>query len=173
MATEQENTTTENPETDNKPQSKMAGKTLVLFIALPVILLLGGITTFFMLSSEASHYEQQTDQESVEEALPEIAIFYDLPEFVVNLSATKKERTRYLKMVIALEYNSEEIEERLNEMLPRIIDSVNVYARELRISDIEGAAGLFRLKEALYYRINLMIAPARIEDILFKQILVQ
>ena len=47
------------------------------------------------------------------------------------------------------------------------------YLRELRPADLEGSAGLFRLKEELLRRINLSVYPAKVEGVLFKEILVQ
>ena len=38
---------------------------------------------------------------------------------------------------------------------------------------LEGSAGLFRLKEELLRRINLSVYPAKVEGVLFKEILVQ
>jgi len=37
------------------------------------------------------------------------------------------------------------------------------YLRELRPSDLEGSAGLYRLKEELTRRVNVAIAPSRIK----------
>ena len=46
-------------------------------------------------------------------------------------------------------------------------------ARELRKSDLEGSAGIYRLKEELRRRINVAIFPAQVDAILFKELLVQ
>ena len=45
--------------------------------------------------------------------------------------------------------------------------------RELRPSDLDGSAGLYRLKEELTRRVNVAIAPSRINAVLFKEIIVQ
>jgi flagellar FliL protein len=57
--------------------------------------------------------------------------------------------------------------------MARVVDAFQIYLRELRPSDLEGSAGIYRLKEELLRRVNLAIAPARVESILFKEILVQ
>ena len=54
-----------------------------------------------------------------------------------------------------------------------MVDAFQVYLRELRKSDLEGSAGIYRLKEELRRRVNLAIYPAKIDSILFKEILVQ
>ena len=41
------------------------------------------------------------------------------------------------------------------------MDAFQTYLRELRPSDLDGSAGLYRLKEELTRRVNVSIAPAR------------
>ena len=53
-------------------------------------------------------------------------------------------------------------------MLTRVTDAFQTYLRELRPSDLEGSAGLYRLKEELTRRVNAAIEPARINAVLFK-----
>jgi flagellar FliL protein len=45
--------------------------------------------------------------------------------------------------------------------------------RELRPSDLNGSAGLFRLKEELTKRVNLALAPQQVNAVLFKEIIIQ
>ncbi len=98
-------------------------------------------------------------------------VFYDLPEMTVNLST--QGRTTYLKVRIALEVESEHMVSQVEPYLPRILDAFQIYLRELRPADLEGSAGLFRLKEQLLRRINSAIYPAKVEGVLFKEILIQ
>jgi len=58
-------------------------------------------------------------------------------------------------------------------LLPRIVDNVQVYLRELRAEDLKGSAGTYRLREELLKRINATVAPLRIDDVLFLEILLQ
>jgi flagellar FliL protein len=48
-----------------------------------------------------------------------------------------------------------------------------VYLRELRPADLEGSAGTFRLKEELLRRVNMAVHPAKVDAVLFKELLVQ
>jgi flagellar FliL protein len=61
----------------------------------------------------------------------------------------------------------------VNENLPRIVDNFQVYLRELRVDDLQGSAGMYRLREELLRRVNLAVRPARVKDVLFKEMLVQ
>jgi flagellar FliL protein len=58
-------------------------------------------------------------------------------------------------------------------VMPRVMDAFQTYLRELRPADLDGSAGLYRLKEELTRRVNLAISPARINAVLFKEIVVQ
>jgi flagellar FliL protein len=125
------------------------------------VLVLGG--GYFML-----HGHKDADGAK---AMPK-SVFYDLPDMTVNLSATP-ERPQYLRVKITLEAEDNSIIEAVKPVMPRIIDAFQVHLRELRVTDLEGSAGLFRLREELTRRVNLAIAPNRIRAVLFKEIVVQ
>jgi flagellar protein FliL len=100
------------------------------------------------------------------------SVFYDLPDMTVNLSASP-ERPQYLRVKITLEAEDASIIEAVKPVMPRIVDAFQVHLRELRVTDLEGSAGLYRLREELTRRVNLAIAPNRIRAVLFKEIVVQ
>ena len=100
------------------------------------------------------------------------AIFFDLPDMLVNLNSTGR-KSNYLKISISLEIENADDEDRIKAVLPRIIDNFQVYLRELRVEDLRGSAGIMRLREQLLKRINVAAAPAKILDVLFREILVQ
>ena len=62
---------------------------------------------------------------------------------------------------------------KINPVLPRVLDAFQVYLRELRASDLDGSAGLFRVKEDLQKRINIAIYPGRVDAVLFREIIIQ
>jgi flagellar FliL protein len=53
------------------------------------------------------------------------------------------------------------------------VDSFQVYLRELRVEDLKGSAGMYRLREDLLRRINEAARPVKISDVLFKEMLIQ
>jgi flagellar FliL protein len=55
----------------------------------------------------------------------------------------------------------------------RIVDNFQVYLRELRLEDLQGAAGMYRLREELLTRVNAAVRPAQVKDVLFKEMIVQ
>ena len=63
--------------------------------------------------------------------------------------------------------------DRIDGVLPRIVDNFQIYLRELRVDDLDGSAGMYRLREELLRRVNLAARPVQVEDVLFKEMLVQ
>jgi flagellar FliL protein len=98
--------------------------------------------------------------------------YFNLPEFLVNLNTGGKQ-TSFIKMKITLEAPTEADLDAIDSRMPRITDSFNTYLRELRTSDIAGSAGLYRLREELLLRVNKTIYPSKINDILFREIIIQ
>jgi flagellar protein FliL len=100
------------------------------------------------------------------------SVFYDLPEMTVNLAASP-ERPQYLRVKVTIEADDNSVIEAVKPVMPRVVDAFQVHLRELRVTDLEGSAGLFRLREELTRRVNLAIAPNRIRAVLFREIVVQ
>jgi flagellar FliL protein len=99
--------------------------------------------------------------------------FIDMPEVLVNLAGTGPDRTHYLKVKIVLEVADAALIPQIQPMLPRVVDAFQVFLRELRPTDLEGSAGTYRLKEELTRRVNVAIAPSRINAVLFKEMVMQ
>lgn len=100
------------------------------------------------------------------------AFFYELPELLVNLNSNGRKQN-FLKIKVSLELESQLDSPRIDAVMPRIIDNFQVYLRELRIEDLQGSAGLLRLREELLTRVNSSVKPVKVNDVLFKEMLVQ
>ncbi len=146
---------------------KLSGKVLVLYIGLPALLVLG-VGGYFAMSMFSASPEEEVSETQLEKEV----VFYDLPEILVNLSQ-REERAQFLKIKVSLEVPDKSVSMALQPVLPRILDTFQVYLRELRADDIEGSAGVYRLKEELLRRVNLAIRPRKIDRVLFKEIIVQ
>ena len=100
--------------------------------------------------------------------------FLDMPEVLVNLSgAGANGRAQFLKAKIVLEVADQKLADEIKPVLPRVLDSFQTYLREMRSTDLEGSAGLYRVRDELTRRVNLAVAPSRINAVLFKEIVVQ
>lgn len=105
---------------------------------------------------------------------PEVvkSVYFDLPEMIVNLAANS-DRPQYLRVKVTLEMEDAKVTDAVKVAMPRVVDAFQVHLRELRAIDLEGSAGLYRLREELMRRINVAIAPAKIRAVLFKEVVVQ
>jgi flagellar protein FliL len=140
-----------------------------LLVGGAVLLLLGG-------GGGAAYYFFMPRGEPKVAAVPAAkpAVFVDLPEVLVNLSGTgSNDRTQYLKLKIVLELPDQLMIQQIQPIMPRVMDAFQTYLRELRPGDLDGSAGLYRLKEELTRRVNASIAPSRVNAVLFKEIVVQ
>jgi flagellar FliL protein len=57
--------------------------------------------------------------------------------------------------------------------MPRVLDMFQTYLREIRPEELRGSAGTWRLREELIARANIAVAPARVTDVLFTEMLIQ
>jgi flagellar FliL protein len=144
----------------------MSMKMMIIVGAALLVVIGGGVSAYMFLFSH-KHVEE------AEAAKAKPTTFVDLPEVLVNLSNPSSERTQYLKMKIVLELPDQKMVEQITPVMPRVMDAFQTYLRELRPSDLDGSAGLYRLKEELTRRVNASISPARINAVLFKEIIVQ
>lgn len=142
-------------------------KTILMFGVPPVLVLLAGAYFAFVQFGETTTVEQAEP-----EKVAEPSVYLDMPEMVVNLSS-RDQRSQYLKIRVALEAKEQSTLDAVKPVMPRVLDLFQVYLRELRSSDLNGSAGIFRLKEELLRRINLTIYPNRVDRVLFKEIIVQ
>jgi len=127
----------------------------------------GGVGTwlmFFHHSGEETHAEAPP---------PKPPSFVDVPDLLVNLVGAPGERVQYLKVKLVLEVKEEKQVEAIKPSMPRVTDIFQSYLRELRPSDLNGSAGLFRLKEELTKRVNVALAPNLVSAVLFKEVVVQ
>jgi len=157
-------------ETRPRPNG-LSGKKLVFLILLPLLLLIGGGGTAYVTGALDGFLGGVGQQRQAAKAGP--SVFFELPELLVNLNSAGNKRRNYLKLRVSLELTDAQAVHHIKQVLPRIVDAFQVYLRELRIEDLQGSAGLYRLREELLLRVNAVAEPVEVEDVLFKEMLVQ
>ena len=144
------------------------GKLKLIIAAVGLFVIVGGsAATWFMF------LRGHSEEVHAEAAAPKPPIFMDVPEMLVNLVGAPGERVQYLKVRVVLEVKEDKQVEAIKPSLPRVTDIFQTYLRELRPSDLNGSAGLFRLKEELTRRVNAAVSPSQVSAVLFKEIVVQ
>ena len=153
-------------EADKKPAASGLPIRKIAMIAVGALVLGGGgFGAYKFMSGGHDHHDTATP------AKP--AVFVDLPEVLVNLSSSGTDRTQYLKVKVVLELPDQALVAQIQPLMPRVVDAFQTYLRELRPTDLDGSAGLYRLKEELTRRVNAAVAPNHINAVLFKEIVVQ
>ena len=156
----------EKPAAKPKFNFKLPSLKVMIIIGAAGVLVLGGGVAAYLLLGGASH-------DKPAQAMVKPAVFVDLPDVLVNLSNAGTDRTQYLKVKIVLELPDPTLVAQIQPLMPRVMDAFQTYLRELRPTDLDGSAGLYRLKEELTRRVNAAVAPNRITAVLFKEIVVQ
>ncbi len=156
-------------------------KKLFIIIGLVVFLLIGGAAGAFftglldpLLGVEeevAKDGEGENAAEGEEGAAASPPYFLDLPDILVTLNTGGRKST-FLKIGISLELKGEVDAPKIQQIMPRIINSFQIYLRELRLDDLKGSAGIYRLNEELLKRVNAAATPTKINAVLFKEMLV-
>ena len=154
----------EGAQSADAPKNKLK---LVIIAVLALALIGGGAAAYFLFFS---HYGEEKHAEAPPAKPP---AFVEVPDMMVNLVGAPGERVQYLKVKVVLEVKEEKQVEAIKPNLPRVTDIFQTYLRELRPADLNGSAGLFRLKEELTRRVNNAVAPIQVSAVLFKEIVVQ
>lgn len=121
--------------------------------------------------SEAGH-GVKPGEKAAAASVPSGPSFVELPDIVSNLN-TGGRRAIYVKLKSRIELARPGDEAILKAALPRVLDLFQTYLREMRPEEMRGSAGTYRLREELIARANIAVAPARIQDLLFTEILIQ
>jgi flagellar FliL protein len=143
------------------------GKLKLIIAAVAVLAIVGGGATWFFFFR---HHGEEVHAEAPAAKAP---VFVEVPDMLVNLVGSPGERVQYLKVKVVLEVKEEKQVETIKPSMPRVTDLFQTYLRELRPTDINGSAGLFRLKEELTRRVNVALAPSQVNAVLFKEIVIQ
>lgn len=112
------------------------------------------------------------DSHGKEVCAPPGAQFLKIPNMTVNLNS-EDGMPRYLRLSVQLEFKNTADMAAVEKLLPRIIDQFQTYLRELRVKDLRGSAGIYRLQMELLGRVNQAAYPVEVQGVLFQEILIQ
>jgi flagellar FliL protein len=169
--------TESDPSATAAPPEKAGGVNKLLIVGAAVIVLAcGGLAGAYFTGMldpvMAMIHGDEAPQPEEHAGNPGEPVFYELPELIVSLNNGDR-KSRFMKIRVSLELEDKGGVPEVERLMPRIIDNVQVYLRELRAQDLKGSAGTLRLREELLKRINASVAPLRISDVLFLEMLLQ
>lgn len=157
--------------------SKSKKKLFIIVGGVAALVIIGAVLAFsgILGDGEAEKKEQEAHAAAAAEEAAKAAatpVYYELPQFLVNLNSNTG-KVSFLKMSVTLQLRDAEAVAVMDANKPRIVDTFNTYLRELRAGDIQGSAGIYRLRNELLARLNSTIEEGIVKDILFGEIIVQ
>ncbi len=78
----------------------------------------------------------------------------------------------YLKLKLTLELPGQDTVDVIEPNRPRLQDMFQNFLRELRPEDLAGSQGSYQLRMEILRRVNLVIAPAKINSVLIEEMLI-
>jgi len=181
----------EGAEGDAPKKSKK--KLIIIILAAVLVLGGGGGAAFMLLGGKKEEVKLDKDGKKIESKDEKVGkdgkkeevkldkdgnpikpkpVFYDMPDIIVNLNSTSP-RPHFVNLKLTLELASEAKLDEVKNQQPRITDSFNTYLREVRREDLQGSAGTYRLKKELTIRLNKILGDDVVNDLLFREIIVQ
>ncbi len=116
--------------------------------------------------------ESQSNGATVQIGEPGNPSFYTMPKILVTVSNGNGRRSQLL-LKLTLEANNPDVFDRVDSVLPRITDQFQMFLREMRVDDLSGSAGDYRIRRELLRRVNLSLYPDSVDAVLIEEFIVQ
>lgn len=154
---------------------------VLIIIGLLFFFIFGGYYFFFKVIKTPKTYSgtYSSSEQSRKSAKPgsngavNVAdnIYINMDQMLVNL-ARSGDKPHYLKIVLTLQLSSENESAEVNAKLPMVVDSFQIFLRELRVTDFGSTGGMQHIKEELIKRVNKITYPIEVRDVLFKELVI-
>ena len=160
-------------------KKSIVGKRLIFILIGVVVIIIGAVLgSDYMMGSmyKIFNLRSQTLEEvamaSGDTGETTVGYFYPLEEIAVPIQSSGS-RSRALKLKLVLELEAESDIAFVEKVMPRVTDNFLIFLREIRVSEMEGSQGIYRVREELLRRINAALSPIKIKDVLFADISIQ
>jgi flagellar protein FliL len=166
-------------------KKKLPLKLIIIAAAAAVLVLGGGGTAAFLLLGHhgaAAHAakpkkakkdgDAKDDKSGAQVADgPDGVVFYTPPDILANMD-TADGRPTFLKLKLTFELPDHDTADAIDQDMPRLQDMFQTFLRELRPEDLSGSEGNYQLRMELLRRVNLVIAPAKVNTVLIEEMLI-
>ena len=165
--------------------SEIAGSRRIYVLVLPLArLMLGAVAVCAVVAAGAGGYWLATGSEGFERLIASPPAppaqesnqsVLEMPEMIINLR--RDTPSRFLKVGLNLAVTPGE-RPRVEKAMPQLVDSLQEFLRNLDQDDLEGSAGLHRLRTEIKRRFNLIAAAPNsnrdaVADVLLRSLLTQ
>jgi flagellar protein FliL len=172
---------------DGAPAKKKLPLMIIIIAAVVAVLVLGGggAAAFFLLGhkgppgahaakapkKDAKKGDKDDKTGAQVSDGPDGVVFYTPPDIVVNMQ-TDDGKPTFLKLKLTFELPDHDTADLLDSDMPRLQDMFQTFLRELRPEDLSGSQGSYQLRMELLRRVNLVIAPSKINSVLIEEMLI-
>lgn len=139
----------------------VAGAVVLLAVFVPSVL-------FFILSGSRKTEDPSSDKTLEEPVLP---AYIEIPPLLINLNSPTG--TRYLRLRLQLELESQADVPLAETAKPRIVDALQTYLRQVNAEELRGAAGTQKLQTDLLGLVSSVEHHFTVKHVLIQEMLVQ
>lgn len=145
-----------------EPKKKSKFKWILIASTALVVIAAGAFSGYYFLS--------KTDSKKPAEK-PVVISIWPMDAFVINIAETNGER--YLKLVIQLEVSDPAVGPELDQLKPRIRDTILDLLTPKTYKDLMDLAGKQRLREDIAGRINNILQRGKVTKVYFTDFVIQ
>lgn len=149
------------------PYDSIKGKRLYLLIGGLVSLALI-IFLIFYFSGDSGSASSSKEAAKVQQKPHTLGHTFDLPEITTNLAPGAGKKT-WIKLAVTVQMESSKDQATLDKKLPIVKDGIIVFLREVREADLSSSGGSMMLKGELIKRINKILYPVQVKDVLLRE----
>ncbi len=139
--------------------------TIIILVVGLIVLGVGGFFAYKyvgeMLGLTISNAEQGTGSD-----------YMPLDEMTISIKSNSA-RQQYLKLKFSFQLANASDRIEVTRNLPRILDDFQAFLRELKVEEIQGSEGWYRLKEEMVIRANTILTPTQIQEVLISDLVIQ
>ena len=156
---------TDTPEDSAEAPPKKSKMPLILSL---VLALVGGGGGFYLSWSGLIMGDEPETDVAETDGPARIGDFVYVPIDPLVISLRKPAQSKHLRFRAQMEVPSKYVAD-VEKLLPRVTDVLNGYLRAVKVEDLESPAILVRLRSQMLHRIEVVVGPDRVKDLLIME----
>ncbi|MCX5854658.1 MAG: flagellar basal body-associated FliL family protein [Deltaproteobacteria bacterium] len=146
-----------------EPKKKSKLKWIIMVAVALAVITSGAVAGFYFFT--------KTDGKKASVKQPPVIAIWPMEAFIINIADTNGER--YLKLVIQLEVSEATVVPELEQLKPRLRDSILDLLTSKTYKDLMDLSGKQRLREDIAGRINNILISGKVTKVYFTDFVVQ
>lgn len=148
-----------------EPQKKSTMKLIIMIAAAGVFILAAAGGGWYFMTRSGHNASPPKEQK------PTVAAIWPMDAYIVNVAETNGER--YLKLVIQLEVSDQGIIPELDQLKPRLRDSILDLLTSKPYKELIDPSGKQRLREDIAGRVNNALSKGKVTKVYFTEFVMQ